>query len=127
MLINTIEPKSSLLRIILARINLEKRRLAKIRLLYTSIISLFSLAGFLYTFQYLLGEFSQSGFYQYFSLIFSDGKNILLYWKELSFSLLESLPVTSATMVLGLLLTMMVISKYIISNAKIAFNNKQLA
>jgi hypothetical protein len=36
--------------------------------------------------------FIQSGFYHYLSVIFS-GENVFAYWKELSLSLVESLPI----------------------------------
>ncbi len=39
-----------------------------------------------------LGTFMQSEFYHYLSIIFS-GDNVLAYWKELSLSLVESLPI----------------------------------
>lgn len=49
---------------------------------------------------FLMESVKQSGFYQYLSIAFSDFA-ALKYWKELSFSLTESLPIFGLMAVLG--------------------------
>lgn len=58
-----------------------------------------SLVGFLPSLSYLRGEVTQSGFYQYLSLLFSDSAAVLTYWNRFLFSLLESLPVIGTVLV----------------------------
>ncbi len=45
--------------------------------------------------QQLIASFSNSGFFQFLSLIFFDAEAVLLYWQSFVFSLLETLPVMS--------------------------------
>ena len=51
----------------------------------------------------LITQLSQSGFYQYVSLAFSDIGSISLYWKEFMASVVETIPTTSLILVLSLL------------------------
>ncbi len=44
-----------------------------------------------------------TGFDQYLSLAFSDSSVLITYWKELSLSLVESLPLMAVMLVLGAL------------------------
>ncbi len=43
----------------------------------------------------------QSGFFSYLSLLLSERINIVYYWKELSFSLVESMPLLSSLFLLA--------------------------
>jgi hypothetical protein len=52
-----------------------------------------SLVGLVLSAQYFLQSFYQSGFYQYMSLIFSGDTAVFTYWKELSYSLIETVPI----------------------------------
>ena len=124
--INFIEPRNNLYVFILGKIEQEKKRMAKIRLIYTSIIGVVSLAGSIPVLQYFLEELARSGFYQYFSLILSDGGTALTYWKEFSLSLVESLPVLGTTALLTILFILLVVSNFIIKDYRTIFN-RQLA
>jgi len=73
-----------------------------------------SLAGLVPVFKVLSNDLSQSGFYEYSSLIFSDTGLMLSYWKELSFSLAESLPITSIVFTLSLLFIVFLSIKYVL-------------
>ncbi len=59
-------------------------------------------------------DISQSGFYDYFSLIFSNGGSVVTYWKELAFSLAESLPVGSIVFVLSLIFVFFLSLRYML-------------
>ena len=120
-IVQRIEPREGLLGFILASIENEKRRLAKIRLLYASATGILSIATLVPMTIYFINQFWQSGFYQYLSLVFSNGGLVATYWKELLLSLAESLPVLSIMAVLILVLVLLTSSKYIIRNTQIAF------
>jgi hypothetical protein len=97
------EPSPSLVAVVWSGIIARDERIARIKLwLYTS-VGFISLAGLIPAFKMLTNDLSQSGFYEYFSLIFSDGGSILAYWKEFVFSLLESLPMVSIIFTFSLL------------------------
>lgn len=67
-----------------------KRRLA---LYYIGIIG--SIIAFIPALKMVISEFSKSGFGVYFSLLFSDTKIVLTYWKNFIYSLMETLPIMS--------------------------------
>jgi hypothetical protein len=93
--INIIEPPKGLEGRILARINMEEKRLARIRTWLFGSTSVASLGLSIWAVVYLTDSIKQTGFWQYFSLLFSGDSAIYAYWKELSFSLAESLPIVS--------------------------------
>ena len=55
------------------------------------------------TFRMLQVNLIDSGFLQFFSLLFSDSKVILSYWDAFAWSLLEALPVMSLVLFLAIL------------------------
>ena len=91
-----LRPSNNLRQNIIVGIAQEERYFAKIYLFLSSIVFLSSLAGVILSVRYLIQSFYQSGFYQYLSLLFSGDKTILIYWKELSYSLIETIPVIGA-------------------------------
>ena len=82
---------------------LHDKCIVRVKLWAFSIIGFASLVGLVPAFKALSSDFVQSGFYEYFSLIFSDSGLIFSYWKELFFSLAESLPTISIILTLSLL------------------------
>jgi len=72
-----------------------EKRLARTRLSIFSIVGTVSFLGLIPIFKILLKDLAKSGFYEYLSIAFSNGGTLSLYWKELSFSLTEALPVIS--------------------------------
>lgn len=76
-----------------SRLSREQKRQAKIHLAAFAVVDTLAFVGLVSSIIYLSKVFSQSGFGQYFSLIFSDGNLLVSYWQELAFSLAESLPV----------------------------------
>ncbi|MEI7688657.1 MAG: hypothetical protein WCI91_00550 [Candidatus Nomurabacteria bacterium] len=67
----------------------------KIQSLVYGIIGILSLGCFVFMIFYMKKQFTSSGFFQYVSLIFSDGNLFASYWKEYLLSLADSLPVAS--------------------------------
>lgn len=80
-----------------------EKRNTRIKLWIFASMSITSIAGLLPVVKILLNDLSQSGFYEYASLLFSDGGTILSYWKEFAFSLAESLPAMSIILSLSLI------------------------
>lgn len=63
------------------------------------IISIISLIGFLYSGKYVFDLFINSGIYDYLSLVFVN-MEVLTYWKELSYSIIESTPFLELSIVM---------------------------
>ena len=76
----------------------------RIKISLHSAIAAGSVVMFVTALQYTSAEASQSGFYDYISLLASDGKYLLSSWKEISVTILESAPIMGATFSLGALI-----------------------
>ncbi len=123
---NQLEPPAGLYDAIMARIGFEKRRLARLKLALISCVSLLSLVALVPAGQYFISEFQQSGFYQYFSLIFSDGGTFFSYWREFTLSLTESFPILAASAVLLAVIVILGSLKLAVRQAKLAFTSIKL-
>ena len=91
----SIQPESRLSGDILKFIeykNTKKARLSK--LAYWS-VSFLSLLGSVFSVRSLVKHLINFGFYDYFSLAFSNTGAIARYWKEYTLSLVDSLPIAS--------------------------------
>jgi len=89
------QPESRLSGDIWRVINIRDRKISIIKSWSYGFAGLLSFAFLIPTINSLIEQFSQSGFYQYLSLVFSDLGSISLYWKEFMSSLVEAIPVTS--------------------------------
>jgi hypothetical protein len=88
-----LKPTKDLRRNIIFGIKREEHRRAKIYIFsYASIVPI-SLVGVVLSFRYVSEGFYQSGFYEYLSLLFSGDSVVYEYWKELSLSLVDSMPI----------------------------------
>jgi len=88
-----LKPTKELRNNILSGIKQEERRRAKVYLFgYASVIP-FSLVGVVLSIKYVSEGFYQSGFYEYFSLLLLGDSAIYAYWKELSLSLIDTVPI----------------------------------
>lgn len=90
------------------------KRMTQIKLWSFSLVGIASFAGLIPAYKILLSELTQSGFYEYASLAFSDTSLLLSAWKELAFSLIESLPIMSIVFTLTLLFTIFLSMKYVV-------------
>ncbi len=103
----------------------ENKRQTRIKLWIFSFICLGSLAAAIPAFNTLIARFSESGFYEYFSLIFSDIGSVVTSWKEFGLLLTESLPVMSIAITLALVLVFFLSIRYtfkqIIINNQLSF------
>lgn len=80
----------------------EQRRAKRLAALYSG-GAVISLAGSSRLALWLYQSLAESGFYHYFSLLFSGDRAILSAWQELSLSLAESLPLVTAMVFCGVL------------------------
>jgi hypothetical protein len=90
------------------------KKTTQIKMWSLSSILFVSLIGLVPAFQMLISDLAHSGFYEYFSLIFSDGGSMLAYWKELSLSLAQSIPVMSIVLTLSLFFVCFLSLKYLL-------------
>jgi len=107
-----LKPNAGLADNIWNSIVMREKRIAKLKLGLFSLIGMLSLVGAVPVFKTLITDFTQSGFYEYFSLIFSDSGLILSIWREFVFSLIESLPVLSIILSLTLIFIFFLSLKY---------------
>jgi hypothetical protein len=112
------EPESDLSENIWRKIITRDKKMTQIKLWAFSFFGLISLAGLVPALKVLTSDLTQSGFSEYFSLIFSDTGVILSSWKELFFSLAESLPIVSITATLLLLFVCFLSLRYLMKQIK---------
>ena len=116
---SNIQPPKDLLEKILKRIHREERILVLRRIIIFSVTLTASLLSFVPTIKILLSDFNQSGFVNFFSLIFSDFSSVATYWQSFTLILLESLPALSLALFLAVLLTFLQSIKSLTKNIKI--------
>ena len=114
-----IEPPIGLLEKILSRIHKEERVLVLRRVILFSTTLIISLVAFFPTFNMLMAGFTQSGFLNFFSLVFSDSSTVMKYWQSFSMTLLEALPALSLALFLAVLLTFLQSIKSLTKYAKL--------
>lgn len=125
--LSQIDPPHGLLKSILGRILREQRQHARVRLAVWVSGVLGAGAGLVPAMRYAGQEFSQSGFYAYVSLLFSDGSVVVLNsWKEFGLLLAESLPLMGVTLVLATLLVLLGSIRLMARDMKTAFLSVQL-
>jgi len=117
-------PSDELFEKIILRIGREERmQIAKKRVLFFSVFFIASFFGFIYSFIAVQAAFINSGFMEFFSLLFSDFGVVVACWQNFALTLLESLPVLALvvtllmfSLVLGLFTFLMKDIKFINSN-----------
>lgn len=116
-----IEPNNELFGKISYQISKEKAYILRRNKILSYISAGSSFMALIPMFIYTLIKLGQSGFYTYFSLMFSDISSLSIYWKELSITLVESLPVLSVLLLLSVFFVFLV-SLMIISKNKVQIN-----
>lgn len=112
------EPESDLSENIWRKIIARDKFRTQIKMWIFAFFGFISLAGLVPALRALTSDLTQSGFSEYFSLIFSDTGVILSSWKELFFSLAESLPIVSITATLLLLFVCFLSLRYLMKQIK---------
>jgi hypothetical protein len=120
------EPDLSLKDKIFETINLKKKRRARFGI-FTYLGSSFAfLTGSIFSFQPLIKGLNSLGFFEYVSLVFSDGSALALIWKDYLLTLVDSLPVASLGLSMFLLFLLFVSIKKVSYQFK-SYNLKALA
>ncbi|MBU0612228.1 hypothetical protein KKA39_01090 [Patescibacteria group bacterium] len=96
------QPEKELTEHIFRKIDLLNRDKVNLGVYLFPVIGIISLIGFIPIFKILISDFTQSGFYEYVSLAFSI-EAISVSWKELAYSVAESLPTTSLILSLSII------------------------
>lgn len=97
----------------------QEHRRAKNYLIFFAAILLLSLTAVYLSLKYLTESLNQSGFYEYLSLLFSGDSVVYSYWKELSLSLIDSMPV------LGIMIFLVALGVLIWSGANTFTNTRR--
>jgi len=90
-----------------------EKHVDQLKLWVFSVASFVSLAGLVPAINILLRDLTKSGLYEYLSLIFENGNSIASYWKELAFSLAQSLPTMSIIFTLSLVFVFFLSLRYV--------------
>jgi len=85
---------------ILSGIHKYEYRQARNFLVLSAVTGTMSLAGIVGSVWYLAATLTQTSFYHYLSLVFTDADLVLPYWKEFVLSLAETLPLFGITLIL---------------------------
>lgn len=112
-----LEPSKNLRKNILLTIVKEERQRAKKYLAVSFAVASASAVGLVFSIQYIAQAISQSSFYQYLSLLFSDSDIVLSYWKSFAMSLVESMPFFAVTLVLFAVVALMMSIRVLIKNS----------
>jgi hypothetical protein len=123
-LFNTLKPKNptkELSLAVLLHIRRYEQRMARIKFALLSLSSFISGVMLVPTVSYALSGFVSSGFYEYLSLLYSDGMGILPYWKEFTLTLADAIPVFEISLVLAVMYALLESIKLAIKNAPVAF------
>ncbi len=124
---NLVEPPAGLFDKIMYRIEKEKKILTlRRRIIIFSFGLIGSAVAFIPAFAHARSGFVESGFYSFFSLLFSDTEVVLTYWGNFLQSLLETLPVVGLAALLATVAVFLESLKMLIRDLKIFYNSKQL-
>lgn len=122
------EPPKGLFNKIMARIQEERRLLTiKRQLAIFSLGVAGSAIAFIPAFKMLQTGLYESGFLQFFSLIFSDFGTVISYWQNFVMSLLETLPIINLAILLTIIFVFMGSLKFLVKDIKIIFTSTKLA
>jgi hypothetical protein len=118
-MITEIEPPKDLLEKIIKRIHKEERILVLRKTILFSATLAVSMFALIPTFKILLSDFSQTGFINFSSLLFSDFYAVMSHWQSFAIVLLETLPIISLALFLAVILTFLQSLKSLSKNVKI--------
>jgi hypothetical protein len=118
------EPPDGLLRKTLDRLEKARERRAFKRLVLLSLGLIASATALVPLGRMFYAEVSASGFWQFFSLIFSDFGAVTVVWQNFILTLLETLPVYSLAGILLVTFVFLELLKYLAVNLRIIFYHK---
>lgn len=101
-IVEEIEVPDDLVQGILNRVDGKIRQQSRVKALSFSLISTTSLIISIPIIKAVITSFTQSGIYNYLSLIFSDSDIVITYWKEILMTIAESIPAISVIALLSI-------------------------
>jgi hypothetical protein len=104
---------------IILKIDNNAKQQAKLKTLGLGFVSVLSIITSVPIISQIITSFTQSGFYNYLSIIFSDGDVAIVYWKEILLTLAESLPVIA---IISLLIVLAIFTWSVLKTASIVRN-----
>jgi len=116
------ELSAGLMALVLVRLQREQKKRARRNLLIFGLADVFSATGLMTTCFYSANLLASSGFYNYLSLLWSDGGAVALYWRELLLSLIESLPLLGLTAFLVVVLVLIISLAKTLANLKLFYS-----
>jgi len=116
-----------LLEKILNRLTKQQKLAAKRRLFVFSFSLLGSLIALIPAWQFVWSGFAESGFWQFFSLLFSDAAVVLTYWQNYALSLLETFPASRLIIFLAVVFVFLQSLKLFTNNIKICGHQQILS
>ncbi|MDQ5955224.1 MAG: hypothetical protein QG621_227 [Patescibacteria group bacterium] len=125
--LDMLEPPAGLCGAVLSRIALARRRRARVRLAVDMCVFFISGALLVPLAQYAGSEIYTSGFYEFFSLLFSDRQLILSSWQEFAFILLEKLPSIAVLLILSATIVLVWSLRRAVLSSKVAFTSLHTA
>jgi hypothetical protein len=109
-----IEPPAGLFLKVLSRIEAEEKiALLKRRIFVFSGLVCASTTGLIVSFNFARNAIAESGFGEFFSLIFSDPAIVIAYWQNFFLTLLESFPIIEATIFLAVMFLLLQFIRFI--------------
>ncbi|NMB48346.1 hypothetical protein GYA13_02775 [Candidatus Kuenenbacteria bacterium] len=120
-------PPTGLLTSVMSRLARAERRaifLSRCRLFFVSLLLLGSLGSLIPVFKIISTDLSSSNFFSYLSLLFSDFSIIIDSWQSYTFTILESLPVFSLTLGLGLTLVVLAALRFFVRDFRVVFSRQ---
>jgi len=120
------QPADGLFIKIVNRIDRAKRISSIKRLIMFSLAFVGSAVGFIPALNSLRTALIESGFTQFFSLIFSDFSIVLNSWKVFTLTLLESLPAVDVLIFLVVISVFIGSLRFLIKYGKLSFSHLQL-
>lgn len=116
-----VEPGGDFCEAVLLRVHAIERRTARLRFMVLGSMTLASILALVPAYRFAATEFTQTGFREYLSVLFSDSATVLSYWHELLFLLAESFPVLAITLLLFVAFVLLGSLRLALINARIAF------
>jgi hypothetical protein len=111
---------------VLARIAKARRRAARLRLAFQSLVCFASGAALVPLAQFAGRELFDSGFYDYISMILSPRGLAILSWQDIVYSLIESLPSMILLLMLACVIALVWSLRSVVRDSRIAFMSPQI-
>ncbi len=120
------ETPEGLYEAVMQKIGQAARRGARAKSTISGTAILVSLAGVFAGVPVAYAEFSESNFFNYLSLLFTDSAAVLSAWKGFLLSLLESAPFFGMTLTLGVVFVLLLSIRLFLKNMRASFTSSRL-